>query len=151
MFNLITGTHVYYQSRNSRYLRYPGRVFILCRPFVLDVNHSDQRNNFCPQKVKYSCLQIWWLHWGVDMCISWYDLPQFFNSCPNPSSFSNSLQSDLLSNSVDFGLKPPDLSRSKLFSTFYALSHSQSINFYPDLVFLWLDMSFSMCFGFFYR
>ena len=45
-------------KQHSRYLRHLGRVFVLCRSFFLDLNHSDQRNSFCPQKVKYSCLQI---------------------------------------------------------------------------------------------
>ena len=86
--------------------------------FVLDLNHSDQRNNFCPQKVKYSCLQIWWLRWGMNIRISWSDLPHLFKSCPNPSSISDSLQSDLLSYPVYFGLKLLDLSRSELFRPF---------------------------------
>ena len=140
VFNLITGTQVYYRSRHSRYLRYPGRVFILCHSFVLDLNHSDQRNSFYLQKVKYSYSQIWKLHLGMNVCIIRSNLPHFFNSCPNPSSFSNSLQSDLLSKSVNLGSKLLDLSRSELFQTFMLffilnLSFFSLIQSFPDLIY----------------
>ena len=135
------------KASHSRYLWCPGRVFNLCRSFVLDLNHSNQWNTLLFKKVKYSSRQIWWLHWGIDICISWSDLPQFFNSCPNSGSFSNSLQSDLLSDSVNLGLKLPDLFRSKSFWPFMLCFYTKSISLYPDLVFLWLDLSFSLCFG----
>ena len=56
--------------------------------------------------------------WGIDICISCSDLPQFFNSYPNLGSFSNSLQSDLLSDLVYLVLKLPDLFRSESFRPF---------------------------------
>ena len=119
MFDLVAGTQVHYRSSIPGVYSIRGRSSsFVVHSFVLDLNHSDQRNSFCPQKVKYFCLQIWRLCWEIVICISWSDLPQFFNSCSNPGSFSNSLQSDLLFDSVDFGLKLPDLSRSKLFRPF---------------------------------
>ena len=146
MFNPITGTQVYYWSMHSRYLQYLGRVFILCCSFVLDLNHSDQRNKFCLQKVKYSCLQIWWLRWGIDICISWSNLPQSFKSCLNPGFFSNSLQSDLLSDSVDFGLKLPDLSRSELFidMNYFNLLWSLLFSIYQFLPWFGLFLNWSV-------
>ena len=37
-----------------------------CYSFIMDLNHSDQRNNFYSQKVQYSWKQIWRLRWGID-------------------------------------------------------------------------------------
>ena len=128
----------------SRCLRNPGRVFILCYSLI-----CSRSEPFRPEEQLLSAeCEIFLVTnmvtpLGTSTYINWSDLPQFFNSCLNPGSFSNSLQSDLLSDLVDFGLKLPDLSRYELFSTLYALSHFQSINFYLDMVFFWLDLSFA--------
>ena len=82
-----------------------------------------------------------------ELCNSDSDLPQFFNSCPNPGSFSNSLQSDLLSDLVYLGLKLPNLFRSELFRSVVRCFHTQFNSIFPDLVFFCLDPSFFLCFG----
>ena len=38
------------EASHSRYLRHPGRVFNLCRSFVLDLNHSGQWNTLLSAK-----------------------------------------------------------------------------------------------------
>ena len=82
--------------------------------FVLDLNHSDHRNNFCPQKVQYSWQQIWWPYWGtkqisVDLIfLSPWTLVRI------QAPVCNSLQSVLPSDLVKFGLKLSDLFRYEL-------------------------------------
>ena len=119
MFYLFASTQVHYRSSIPGVYDIQGRYssFVI-HSFVLDLNHSDQRNNFYPQKVKYYWLQIWWLRWGLETYISWSDLPQFLNSCLNLGPISNSLQSDLLSDSMNFGLKLLDLLRFEVFQLF---------------------------------
>ena len=149
MFNLIAGTQDYYRSGiPGIYDIQGGSSSFFIHSFVLDLNHSDQRNSFCLQKVKYSCLQIWRLHYGIDICIIWYDLPQFFNSCLNLGSFSNSLQLDLLSDSMDFGLKLLDLSRYELFWPFMLFLTLNLSVFTLILSFSNLICRSPLCFGF---
>ena len=68
--------------------------------------------------MQYFLLQIWWLRWGFSANLSWSDLPQFLNSYLNPGSISNSLESDLPSELVNFGLKLSDLFRFELFQLY---------------------------------
>ena len=58
MFDLVVGIQVHYRSVIlGVYNIQRGSSSFFIHSFVLDLNHSDQRNNFCPQKVKYSWLQ----------------------------------------------------------------------------------------------
>ena len=131
-------------KQHSRCLRHPERAFIFCsgsepfRPEEQLLSAEDEIFLFTNLETPP----------GIDMYISWYDLPQFFNSCLNLGSISNSLQSDLLSDSVNFGLKLPDMSRSKLFWPFMLF-------FILNLSVFTLIWSFSdlicrspLCFGF---
>ena len=49
---------------------------------------------------------------------------------------------------MNLGLKLLDLFRSESFRPFMLYFYTQSISLYPDLVFFWLDLAFSLCFGF---
>ena len=112
---MFVGTQVHHQSIILGVYNIQGRYSsFFIHSIVLDLNHSDQRNNFCLQKVQYSWQQIWRLHWGtkqisIDLIflgpwtLVWIQAPIY-----------NSLQSDLSSDLVKFGLKLSDLFRSEL-------------------------------------
>ena len=99
------------KALHSRYLRRPGRVFILCRSSVLDLNHSDKWNTLLSIEGEIFLLTNLATPLGNRYMYQLICSSSVLQLC----SFSNSLQSDLLSNSLDFGLKFPDPSRSELF------------------------------------
>ena len=146
MFDLFAGTQVPYW-RNSRCLRHSRKVFILYRSLI-----CSRSEPFRPEEQLLSAEGEIFLvtnlvtPQGIDTYISWSDIPQFLNSCSNPGSISNSLQSDLQSDSVNFGLKLLDMFRSEVFQLFMLFFYSQCIRFYLDLIFFWLDLSFSFVF-----
>ena len=122
------------QKHYSKCLQYSWKVFILCRslicfgfePFRLEEQllsvegaifliristvyiYSSSLEDF-----NYSILTIL-----LNRVFVFDFLVSEISFYVNPGSFSNSLQSDLLFESVDFGLKLPDLSRSELFRPF---------------------------------
>ena len=136
------------EASHSRYLRPPGRVFNLCCSFVFDLNHSDQWNTLLSIGGEIFQLTNLATPLGNRDMYELFWSSSVLNSCLNPGSFSNSLQSDLLSDLVNLGLKLLDLFRSESFQPFMLYFYTQSISLYPDLVFFWLDLSFSLCFGF---
>ena len=140
---MFAGTWVYNQISIPGVYDIQGRYSsFVVHSFVLDLNHLDQRNNFCLQKVKYSFLQIWWLHWGIDICISCFDLPQYLTlvqiQAPYPTLFSQICYLTWWILVWNFQIW--------IILTFYALFYSQSISLYLDLVFFWIDLSFSFMF-----
>ena len=103
----------------SRCLRNSGKVFMLCQS--LSCFGSEP---FRPEEQLLSAEGAIFLITnmatllGSSAYLSWSDLPQFLNSCPNPGSISNSLQSDFPFDSVNFGFKLSDLFRSEVFLLF---------------------------------
>ena len=135
------------EASHFGYLWRPGRVFNLCPSFVLDVNHSDQWNTLLSAEgEKFHLTNLETLLGNRDMYQLFWSSSDL-NSCPNPGSFSNSLQSDLLSDLVLLGLKLPDLFKYESFQSFVLCFYTQSSSFDLDLVFFWVDLSFSLCFG----
>ena len=138
------------EALHSRYLRHLRRVFNLCPLFVLDLNHSDQWNTLLSTGSEIFQLTNLATSMGNRYMYQLFWSSSVLNSCPNLGSFSNSLQSDLLSDLVNLGLKLPDLFRSESFQSFMPYFHTQSSSIHRDLVFFWLDLSFSLCFGHLY-
>ena len=108
------------------------------------LNHSDQRNNFCPQKVKYSWLQIWQLRWGT-MHIS-IDL-SFLSAwtlvwiqAPSPTLFSQIFHLTQWIFVWNFQIW--------IVSNFYALFYYQSIIFSLIWSFSNLICHSPLCFGY---
>ena len=135
------------EASHSRYLRRPGRVFNLCPSFVLYLNHSDQWNTLLSAEGEiFQLTNLVTLLGNRDMYQLFWS-SSVLNSCPNPASFSNSLQSDFLSDLVHLGLKLPDLFRYESFWPFVLCFYTQSSSFDLDLVFFWLELLFSLCFG----
>ena len=123
--------HVWYvcrytgsQSKQySRCLQYSGKVFILFRSLICSGSEP-----FRPEEQLMSAEGAIFLitnlatPLGNSANLSWSDLPQFLNYCLNLGSISNSLQSDLPSDSVNFGLKLSDMFRSELFQLYMFFS-----------------------------
>ena len=106
-------------KQHSKCLQHPGKVFILCHSLICSRSEPFKQE----EQLLFTEGEIFLVTnlatpLGIDTYISWFDLPQFLNSCSNPGSISNSLQSDLLSDSVNFGLKLSDLLRSEVFQLF---------------------------------
>ena len=106
--------HVWYVCRyigsllkqHSRCLWNPGKVFILCHSLICSGSEPfrpEEQLLFAEGEIFLVPNLATLL--GNSTYISWYDLPQFLNSCLNPGSISNSLQSDLPCDLVNFGLK----------------------------------------------
>ena len=112
---------VWYVSRytGSWSKKYSGKVFILCCSLIF-----YRSEPFRPKQQLFSVEGAIFLitnlatPLGKKANFSWSNFPRSLNPCLNPSSISNSLQSDLPSDSVDFGLKLSDLFRSELFQLF---------------------------------
>ena len=119
----------------SRCLLYLGKVFILCRSLICSGSEP-----FRPEEQLLSTKGAIFLTTnmatplGNSANLSWYDLPQFLNSCLNLGSISNSLQSDLPSDLVNFGLKLSDMFRSELFRIymlFFTVNSSVLLEYNP--------------------
>ena len=83
----------------------------------------------------------------MDTYISWSDLPRLLNSYPNLGSISNSLQSDLLFDWVNFGLKLSNLFRYELFQLFMLFLTINPSIFALILSFSDLICHSPLCFG----
>ena len=126
-------------KEHSRCIRHPGRVFILCHSLICSGSEP-----FRPEEQLLSAEGEIFLVTnmvtllGSSAYISWSDLPHFLNSCLNLGSISNSLQSNLPSDSVNFGLKLLDLLSLNYFN--FLCSFLLSIHqFFPwyDLFLTW--------------
>ena len=118
----------------SRYLQRLGRVLNLYPLFVLDINHSDQWNTLLSAGGEIFQLTNLVTILGNRYMYQLFRFSSVLNSCPNPGSFSNCLQSDLLSDLVNLGLKFPNLFISESFRPFMLCFHTQSSSFFLDLV-----------------
>ena len=102
-----------------RCLQHSGKVFILCRSLICSTSEP-----FKPEEQILSAEGAIFLTTnlatplGNKANFSWYDIPQSLNPCSKPGSISNSLESDLSSDLLNFGLKLSDLFRSELFQIY---------------------------------
>ena len=99
IWRLRWGTNHY-----SRCLQHSGKVFILCCSFICSGSEP-----FKPKEHLLSAEGAIFLTnlanlLGNKANFSWSDLPRSLNPCSNLGSISNSLQSDLPSDLVNFGL-----------------------------------------------
>ena len=135
------------EALHSKYLWHPGRVFNLCPLFVLDLNHLDQWNTLLFVGGEIFQLTNMVTPLGNEVVYHSFWSSSVCKSCPNLSSFFNSLQSDLLSDWLRLGLKPPDMFRSESFWYFMLCFHTQFNSICLDIAFFWLDPSLFLCFG----
>ena len=135
-------------KQHSRCLWHPGNVFILCHSLICSGSEPFRPEELLSTEGEIFLVTNMATLLGIYTYISWSDLPQFLNSCPNPGSISNSLQWDLLSDSVNFGLKLLDLSRSELFQPFMLFFIVNLSVFTLIWSFSYLICRSPLCFGF---
>ena len=106
-------------NQYSRCLQYLGKVFMFCSSLICSGSE--------PFRLEEQLMSTEGLIFlitnpvtplGNSANINWSDLPRFLNYCPNLGSISNSLQSDLPSDLVNFGLKLSDMFISELYLLF---------------------------------
>ena len=94
----------------SRCLQHSGKVFIVCRSLIcFGSEWFRPEEQLLPTEGSIFLITNLVTLLGNKENFSWSNIPQFLNSCLNLGSISNSLQSDLPSDSVNFGLKLLDL------------------------------------------